>query len=134
MLLVYALTRATTDGWGAPATLGLLAASAGLVLAFVVIELRSGATAAAADLPPSTLAAANVTMAARRRRDVLEFFVLSLYMQDVLHYSALQTGVAFVAFALTVVVASNVAQVVVGRIGVRPVLTGGLASRPRSRC
>jgi MFS family permease len=55
-----------------------------------------------------------------------EFFVLSLYMQDVLDYSALQSGVAFVAFALTVVVASNVAQVVVGRIGVRPALTGGL--------
>jgi MFS family permease len=55
-----------------------------------------------------------------------EFFVLSLYMQDVLHYSALQSGVAFVAFALTVVIASNIAQAVVGRIGVRPTLTGGL--------
>ena len=55
-----------------------------------------------------------------------EFFLLSLYMQDVLHYSALQGGVAFVAFALTVVVASNIAQMVVGRFGVRPTLTAGL--------
>src|SRR5205823_4196058 len=41
MLLVYALTRATSDGWGAPLTIALLAASAALVAAFVVIELRS---------------------------------------------------------------------------------------------
>ena len=61
-----------------------------------------------------------------------EFFLLTLYLQDVLHYSAVESGVAFVGFALTVVVISNVAQVVVGRIGVRPTLTAGLRrSRPR---
>jgi len=127
MLLVYALTRATTDGWGTPTTLGLLAASVGLVLAFVVIELRSKAPLLPLRifrLP--TLAAANVTMALVGGVAFAEFFVLSLYMQDVLGYSPLQSGVGFVAFAATVVVASNVAQVAVGRIGVRPVLTGGL--------
>jgi EmrB/QacA subfamily drug resistance transporter len=127
MLLVYALTRATTDGWGTPATLALLAASLGLVLAFVVIELRSKAPL----LPMRifrlpTLAAANTIMLLVGAVAFSEFFVLSLYMQDVLDYSALQSGVAFVAFALTVVVGSNVAQVVVGRIGIRPALTGGL--------
>jgi EmrB/QacA subfamily drug resistance transporter len=127
MLLVYALTRASTDGWGTPQTLGLLAASAALVAAFVVIELRSRAPL----LPlrifrlPS-LAAANATMAIVGGVTFAEFFVLSLYMQDVLEFSALQTGVGFVAFALTVVIASNVAQLIVGRIGVRAVLTGGL--------
>jgi predicted MFS family arabinose efflux permease len=127
MLLVYALTRATTDGWGTPTTLALLGASVGLVLAFVVIELRSKAPLLPLRifrLP--TLAAANVTMALVGGVAFSEFFVLSLYMQDVLGYSPLQSGVAFVAFAATVVVASNVAQVVVGRIGVRPALTGGL--------
>jgi EmrB/QacA subfamily drug resistance transporter len=127
MLLVYALTRATTDGWGAPATLALLAASLGLVLTFVVIELRSSAPLLPLRifrLP--TLAVANTTMLLVGGVAFSEFFVLSLYMQDVLGYSALQSGVAFVAFALTVVVGSNVAQVVVGRIGVRPALTGGL--------
>ena len=127
MLLVYALTRATTDGWGTPATITLLAASFALVLAFVVIELRSKAPLLPLRifrLP--TLAAANVTMALVGAVAFSEFFVLSLYMQDVLHYSALQSGVAFVAFALTVVVASNFAQIVVGRIGVRPALTAGL--------
>jgi EmrB/QacA subfamily drug resistance transporter len=127
MLLVYALTRATTDGWGTPTTLGLIAGAVALVAAFVVIELRSKAPLLPLRifrLP--TLAAANVTMALVGGVAFSEFFVLSLYMQDVLHYSALQSGVAFVAFALTVVVASNTAQVVVGRIGVRPALTGGL--------
>jgi EmrB/QacA subfamily drug resistance transporter len=127
MLLVYALTRASTDGWGAPQTLGLLTASAALVAAFVVIELRSRAPLLPLRifrLP--ALAAANVTMALVGGVTFAEFFVLSLYMQDVLEFSALETGVGFVAFALTVVIASNVAQLVVGRIGVRAVLTGGL--------
>ena len=133
MLLVYALTRATTDGWGTPTTIALLAASFALVASFVVIELRSKAPLLPLRifrLP--TLAAANVTMALVGGVAFSEFFVLSLYMQDVLHYSALQTGVGFVAFALTVVIASNVAQVVVGRVGVRPTLTAGLLASAAS--
>jgi EmrB/QacA subfamily drug resistance transporter len=133
MLLVYALTRATTDGWGTPTTIALLAASFALVASFVVIELRSKAPLLPLRifrLP--TLAAANVTMALVGGVAFSEFFVLSLYMQDVLHYSALQTGVGFVAFALTVVIASNVAQVVVGRVGVRPALTAGLLASAAS--
>ena len=127
MLLVYALTRATTDGWGTPTTLALLATSLALVLAFAVIEMRSRAPLLPLRifrLP--TLAAANTVMVLVGGVAFSEFFVLSLYMQDVLDYSALQSGVAFVAFALTVVIASNVAQVVIGRIGIRPALTGGL--------
>jgi EmrB/QacA subfamily drug resistance transporter len=127
MLLVYALTRATTDGWLTSSTIGLLVASALLVLAFVAIELRSKAPL----LPLRifrlrTLTAANVTMAVVGAAAFSEFFLLTLYMQDILRYSAVQTGVAFSAFALTVVVASNVAQVVVGRVGVRATLTAGL--------
>jgi EmrB/QacA subfamily drug resistance transporter len=127
MLLVYAMTRATSDGWGSSTTLGLLAGAAALVAAFVVIELRSPAP-----LMPlrifrlRTLTGANVAMAIVGAVAFSEFFLLTLYLQDVLHYSAVQTGVAFVAFALAVVVVSNVAQVVVGRIGVRPTLTAGL--------
>jgi len=55
-----------------------------------------------------------------------EFFLLTLYLQDVLGYSAVQSGVAFAAFALSVVVASNVAQVIISRIGVQATLTLGL--------
>jgi EmrB/QacA subfamily drug resistance transporter len=127
MLLVYATTRAATDGWGAPITLSLLGASAALVLAFVAIELRSPSPL----LPLRifrlrTLTAANVAMAIVGAVAFSEFFLLTLYLQDVLHYSAIQSGAAFAAFALTVVVVSNLAQVVVGRLGVRPTLTAGL--------
>jgi len=127
MLLVYAMTRATTDGWGSGTTLTLLAGAAVLMLTFVALELRSPSPL----LPlrifrQRTLAAANATMAIIGAVAFSEFFLLTLYLQDVLHYSAVQSGVAFAAFALTVVVVSNVAQVVVGRLGVRPTLTAGL--------
>jgi EmrB/QacA subfamily drug resistance transporter len=127
MLLVYATTRATTDGWTAGTTLGLLGAAVALVLAFVAIELRSPWPL----LPlrifrQRTLTAANAAMAIIGAVAFSEFFLLTLYLQDVLHYSAVQTGAAFSGFALSVVVASNVAQAVVGRIGVRPTLTAGL--------
>ena len=127
MLLVYATTRAATDGWGAPTTLGFFAASAALIAAFVVIELRSPSPL----LPLRifrlrTLTAANAAMAIVGAVAFSQFFLLTLYLQDVLHYSAVQSGVAFVAFTLAVIVMSNVAQAVVGRFGIRPTLIAGL--------
>jgi EmrB/QacA subfamily drug resistance transporter len=127
MLLVYATTRATTDGWGAPVTVGLLSGAAALILAFIAIELRSPSPL----LPLRifrlrTLTAANVAMAIVGAVAFSQFFLLTLYLQDVLHYSAVQSGAAFVAFAGTVVVVSNIAQLIVGRFGVRPTLTAGL--------
>ena len=127
MLLVYAMTRATTDGWGSAETIGLIAASAALIVAFVVIELRSRSPLLPMRIFRSrTVSAANATMAIIAAAAFSQFFVLTLYLQDVLHYSAIQTGAAFSAFALTVVVVSNVAQMIVGRVGVRPTLTAGL--------
>jgi EmrB/QacA subfamily drug resistance transporter len=128
MLLVYALTRATSDGWTSAVTLGLLGGAAVLVAAFVAIESRSRSPL----LPLRifrlrALTAANATMAIVGAVTFSEFFLLTLYVQDVLHYSAVQSGVAFSAFALAVVVTSNVAQAVVGRAGVRATLTTGLA-------
>jgi predicted MFS family arabinose efflux permease len=127
MLLVYALTRATSDGWGATTTPALLVTSVALLLAFVAIEFRSRAPL----LPlrifrMRTLSAANATIAVVGAGAFSEFFLLTLYMQDVLLFSPVQTGAAFAALALATVVASNVAQAVVGRVGVRPVLTSGL--------
>jgi EmrB/QacA subfamily drug resistance transporter len=127
MLLVYALTRATSDGWGSAPTIALLAGSAALIASFFAVELRSQWPL----LPLRifrlrTLAAANLTMVILGAVTFSEFFLLTLYLQNVLHYSAVQSGVAFTAFALTVVVVSNLAQVVVSRIGVRATLTSGL--------
>jgi EmrB/QacA subfamily drug resistance transporter len=127
MVLVYALTRATTDGWSSITTVALLSTSAALLLAFILIELRSRSPL----LPLRifrlrTLTAANTTMAIVGAVAFSEFFVLTLYLQDVLHYSAVQSGVAFAGFALAVVVTSNLAQAVVGRFGVRTTLAAGL--------
>jgi EmrB/QacA subfamily drug resistance transporter len=127
MLLVYATTRATSDGWGAGSTLALLAGAVALILAFLAIELRSPWPL----LPLRifrlrTLTAANAAMAIVGAVAFSEFFLLTLYLQDVLHYSAVESGAAFSGFALAVVVVSNVAQLIVGRLGVRPTLTAGL--------
>src|ERR671934_475417 len=127
MLLVYAMTRATSDGWGSSTTLALLAGAAALVLAFVGIELRSRYPL----LPLRifrlrTLSAANATMAIVGAVAFSEFFLLTQYLQDVLRYSAVESGLAFSGFALTVVVVSNIAQWVTGRLGVRPTLATGL--------
>jgi EmrB/QacA subfamily drug resistance transporter len=127
MLLVYAMTRATQHGWATTETVGLLVASAALIVGFVVIELRSKAPL----LPMGifrlrTLAASNVSGLLLAAAVFSQFFLLTLYMQQVLHYSALQTGVAYVALTLSIIGFSAVSQSLVTRIGVRPVLPFGL--------
>src|SRR3954447_8286643 len=127
MLLVYAMTRAVQHGWGSTETVVLLAASAALIVAFIVIELRS-----AAPLLPMrifrlrTLTGSNVAGLLMGAAIFSQFFLLTLYMQQVLHYSAIQTGVAYVALTLAIIVFANVAQVVALRIGLRIPLVGGL--------
>jgi EmrB/QacA subfamily drug resistance transporter len=127
MLLVYALTRASQHGWATLSTAGLLAASAALVAAFVVIELRSPAPI----LPLRifrlrTLSGSNLTALLSGAAVFSQFFLLTLYMQQVLHYSALQTGAAYLTFTLAIIVVAGVAQNVVTRIGIRPVLPVGM--------
>jgi EmrB/QacA subfamily drug resistance transporter len=127
MLFVYALTRGTTHGWGTPETLSLLGASIALIAGFIVVEVRSPWPLLPLRIFRSrSVSVANVAMAIVGGVAFSEFFVLALYLQEVLHYSAVQSGVAFVGFALTVVVVSNIAQIVVGRAGVRTTLTAGL--------
>jgi EmrB/QacA subfamily drug resistance transporter len=127
MLLVYAMTHAVQHGWGATETIVLLATSAALVAAFVVIELRSQAPL----LPMRmfrlrTLTGSNVAGLMMGAAVFSQFFLLTLYMQEVLHYSALQTGVAYIALTLSIIVFANVAQALALRVGIRPLLAGGL--------
>ena len=108
-------------------TIGLLAASVGLVIAFVAIEARSSAPL----LPLRmfrlrTLTGSNLGGLLTGAAVFSQFFLLTLYMQQVLHYSALQTGLAYVALTLAVIVFANVAQALALRVGVRPVLPAGL--------
>ena len=127
MLLVYAMTRAVQHGWGTGETIGLLAASGLLIVAFLVVEARSSAPL----LPLRifrlrTLTGSNIAGLLMGGAVFSQFFLLTLYMQQVLHYSALQTGVAYVALTLTIIVFANVAQLLALRLGVRPVLPVGL--------
>src|SRR6266516_1582987 len=128
MLLVYAMTRATQHGWATGETFGLLAGSVALIAAFFVIELRSKAPL----LPLRifrlrTLSASNLSGLLLAAAGFSQFFLLTLYIQQVLHYSALKTGVAYVGLTLTIIAFSAVAQSLVTRIGVRRVLPAGLA-------
>jgi EmrB/QacA subfamily drug resistance transporter len=128
MLLVYAMTRAAQHGWATAESIGLLAASAALIGLFFVIELRSHAPL----LPLRifrlrTLTASNISGLLMGGAIFAQFFLLTLYMQEVLHYSALKTGVAYVGLTLTIIVFSAVAQALVTRVGVRYVLPTGLA-------
>jgi EmrB/QacA subfamily drug resistance transporter len=134
MLLVYALTRATQEGWGTPTTVTLLVASATLAAAFVAIE-RS----ATSPLLPfhafrgNTLGIANVITCIIAAIAFSQFFILTLYLQQVLHYSAAESGVAFAAIAVTVAIVSNVAQRLVTMFGARRVLAAGLLSMAASQ-
>jgi fucose permease len=98
-----------------------------VLAAFVLVELRSPWP-----LVPlrifrlRTLSAANATMTILGAVTFSEFFLLTLYLQGVLGYGALKSGAAFSAFAGAVVVASNVAQRVVARLGVRSTLVTGV--------
>ncbi|MGZ4359938.1 MAG: MFS transporter [Gaiellaceae bacterium] len=128
MLLVYALTRASQHGWATTETALLLAASAALIAAFLAIELRSHAPL----LPMRifrlrTLSASNLTALLTGAAIFSQFFLLTLYMQQVLHYSALQTGAAYLTFTLAIISVSALAQALVTRVGIRSVLPVGMA-------
>ena len=127
MVLVYAMTRATQHGWATATTVSLLAVAAALLVGFLVIESRSKAPL----LPMRifrlrTLAASNASGFLMGTAIFSMFFLLTLYMQQVLHYSALKTGVAYIALTVTIVSFSAVGQALVTRVGIRPVLPAGL--------
>jgi MFS family permease len=127
MLLVYAMTRAVQHGWETSETIALLAVSAALIAAFVAVELRSHAPL----LPMRmfrlrTLTGSNLAGLLLGAAVFSQFFLLTLYMQQVLHYSAMQTGVAYVTLTLAVIVFANVAQALALRVGIRRVLPIGL--------
>src|SRR5688500_6514598 len=128
MLLVYGLTQTTNVGWTSVQTLGALVGSAVLMAAFLWIENRSHSP-----LVPlgffrrRTPTAANVIGLGLGTMVFGMFFLLSLYMQQVLGFSAMETGLGYLAVALTAVVASGVSQALVTRVGVKPILAIGMA-------
>ena len=127
MAFVFALTKATTDGWTSTTTVSALIASAALAAAFVAIERRAPSPLLPlAAFRGTTLGTGAFITAVIASVGFAQFFLLTLYLQQVLHYSAMQAGAAFAAIAIGVAVMSNVAQRFVGRLGARPVLAVGL--------
>jgi EmrB/QacA subfamily drug resistance transporter len=125
--LVYGFTKASSDGWGSPVTLTLLSVAVVLLVAFIVVETRSSHPL----LPLRVVAERN------RGGSYLASFLLgaglfamfvflSYYMQGVLHYSALKAGIAFLPFAVGIVVAAAASSSLVPRIGPRIPMTAGM--------
>jgi len=127
VLLVDAISQAPQFGWGAIRTIVLLAASVGLLAAFAAIERRVKDPL----LPLSifrlpTLAGANAVGLLLGGSFFAFIFVGTLYMQQVLHYSALQTGVAWLAASLTSIALAGLSQLLVTRGGAKIVMAIGM--------
>ena len=127
-LLVYTLSRAPFVGWGSARTILLLLASAALLVVFLVNERLVHKPLMPFDIfRVRTVAGANVVGLLLGAVVFSNFFVLTLYVQDVLGYSALKAGLAFLATAGTAVISAGAAQALVTRVGVKPIMALGLA-------
>jgi EmrB/QacA subfamily drug resistance transporter len=127
VLLVDAISQAPQYGWGATRTIVLLAASVAVLITFMVIESRVKDPV----LPLSifrrrTLAGANVAGLLLGGSFFAFVFAGTLYMQQVLHYSALQSGAAWAAASVTSLALAGISQLLVTRIGPRIVLAIGM--------
>ena len=126
-VLVYAITQANDYGWSSLETIGLFAAAGALLAGFVGWESR-----ASQPLMPfsifrlQTLVGANVAGLILGTALFAMFLMLTLYMQQVLGYSPLRTGIGYLAVAGTAILWSAVAAQLVTRIGVKPVLVTGM--------
>jgi EmrB/QacA subfamily drug resistance transporter len=126
--LVYAITQAGSQGWTSPRTIGFFVAAAVMLVGFVGWEARHPEPLMRLGIfRTRTVAGANVAGFIMGTALFSMFLMLTLYMQEVLGYSAMKTGVAYLAVAGTAIVWSAVAAQLVTRIGVKPVLTAGMA-------
>ncbi len=127
--LVYAITQANHFGWGSATTIGLFVAAGALIAAFLGWEAR-----AKDPLMPfsifrlRTLVGANIAGFILGTALFGMFLMLTLYMQQVLGYSAMKTGVAYLAVAGSAIVTSGIAAQLVNRLGVKPVLIVGMTA------
>ena len=126
-ILVYALVDAEDAGWGSTQTVLLLTLSALLIAAFSIVETRTKAP-----LVPfrifrlRTLTGSNLVGLLIGMALFSMFFFVSLYMQNVLGFDALETGLAYLPLALTIIVTAGIASQLVTRFGFKPVLMFGL--------
>ena len=125
--LVYTLVKAPAYGWTSLTTHALFAGAAGLIAAFVVIERRSAAPL----IPPGFLRqrsalVPNLLQLLLGMSGISSLFLLTLYTQQVLGYSPLEAGLAYLPLAVGVASATAVANQLVGRVGPRLLAAAGL--------
>jgi EmrB/QacA subfamily drug resistance transporter len=126
-LLAYTLLDAGTSGWGSTKIVALLAASAVLIGLFVIIEMRSKAPLVPFEIfRIRTLTGANVAGLLLGASLFSMFYFISLYMQQVLGYSAIKAGLSYLPLALTIVFAAGLGGQLVTRFGFKPILAIGL--------
>jgi EmrB/QacA subfamily drug resistance transporter len=126
--LVYAITQANDYGWGSVETIGLFVAAGALLAAFVGWEARvKEPLMPFAIFRIRTVTAANISGLILGTVTFSMFLMLTLYMQQVLGYSPMKTGVAYLAVAGSAIVTSTIAAQLVTRVGVKPVIVAGMA-------
>jgi EmrB/QacA subfamily drug resistance transporter len=128
VLLVLGITQGRQWEWLSAQTLGVFAAAAALLVAFVVWENRQREPLVPLSIfRLQTLTAANVVGLIMGAANYSMWLILTLYMQQVLGLSALETGFGYLAVAGTAIIWANVAAAVVTRIGVKPTLVFGMS-------
>jgi EmrB/QacA subfamily drug resistance transporter len=126
LLLVYSLVRAPTIGWGSVPTIATLAGSAILIMALVINEIRSrNPLVPFAILRVKGLVAADLTQLIAFTGFFSMFFYATLYMQEILRYSPLKAGAAYLPITAGFAIAGGLASQLVTRIGTRPVVVAG---------
>jgi EmrB/QacA subfamily drug resistance transporter len=126
-IFIYALVDAADAGWGSAQTIGLIALALALIAAFVVIELRTKEPLVPfAIFRNRTLTGANVTAVFVAMSLFSMFFFITLYLQQVLGYSALKAGLSYIPLSASIIGAAGIASAMTTRIGFKPVLIFGL--------
>jgi predicted MFS family arabinose efflux permease len=126
--LVLAITQGHGWGWSSGRTIGTFAAAAVLLVGFVLRENRAAEPLMRFGiLRTKTVLGANVSAFILGTALFSMFLMLTLYMQNVLGYSAMKAGVAYLAVAGTSIIWANVAAALVNRVGVRPLIALGMA-------
>jgi EmrB/QacA subfamily drug resistance transporter len=127
VLLVYAIVKAQAYGWGSAKTIGLLAGAVALLAAFMTIEARSKAPLMRLSIfRIRALAVADLVLLLVASGMFGMFFFASLYVQEILGYSPLKAGLAFLPVTAGIMIGAGVAQQLIKRVGVRNVSTAGI--------